>query len=293
MKARGAQGYALIVALWLVTLLTILTMGYHAAAHAESKALAQSVRGAQADALAEAGIWLALGAHLRSDSPGARRSPRIERTFELGDATIRTSLADASGWINLNTARPELLDAALAHAVTDASARDALVQSIVDWRDEDHEKSPHGAEDNDYARMSYSYGAKDAPFATVDELRRVAGMTDEVFRRIAPLLTVQGNHARINPEAAPTEVLAALPGADEAAIADFVRRRADNATGGATARNAGTLDNRFTQSGGSDVYVVSATAESGGAKSTLTATVRYARGEREPVQVLAWESRGD
>lgn len=293
MSARSQSGYALIVVLWLVTLLTALTMSYHAAARTESQLLAQSVRGAQADALAEAGVWLAVGEHLRSMGSGARRAARIERTFELAGSTIRTSVADASGWINLNTAQPELLDAALSRAVPDATSRTGIVQAIVDWRDEDHEKSAGGAEDDDYSRAGYAYGAKDAPFATVDELRRVAGVTDEIFRAVAPLFTVHGNQSRINPEAAPAHVLAALPGVDEAAVSDFLRRRADSAAGTAPAAGARPLDNRFTQGGSADVYVITSIAESGGSRSKLTATVRYARGERETVQVLAWESRSD
>lgn len=293
MSARTARGYALIVVLWLVTLLTIMTASYHTAARTESQLLAQSVRGAQADALAEAGVWLVVGEHLRSASSGARRAARMERTYELGGSAIRTSLADASGWINLNTAQPELLDAALERAVADSASRAAFVQAIVDWRDDNHEKSPRGAEDDDYARSGYSYGAKDAPFATVDELRRVAGMTDDLFRAVAPLFTVYGSQARINGEAAPAAVLSALPGADAPAVAEILRRRADETTDASSTPPARTLDNRFIQGGVSDVYVVTATAESGGATSKLTAIVRYTRGERESVQVLAWESRGD
>lgn len=293
MRARAARGYALIVVLWLVTLLTAMTVSYHTAARTESQLLAQSVRGAQADALAEAGVWLAIGEHVRSTASGARRAARMERTYELAGSPIRTSLADASGWINLNTAQPELLDAAFARAVPDSTSRAGLVQAVVDWRDENHEKSPRGAEDDDYTRAGYPYGAKDAPFATVDELRRVAGMSDEVFRSVAPLLTVHGNQARINADAAPENVLAALPGADPGAVAAILRGRADRAAGSAETSPGHALDNRFTQAGSGDIYVITAIAESGGATSKLTATVRYARGEREPVQVLAWESRGD
>lgn len=284
-----AGGHALIVVLWLITLLTMMTMSYHVAARTEAKLLAQSVYRAQAAALAEAGMWLAVREHFQSGSVLTKRAMRVERVIELRDAMIDVSLADVSGRINLNVARSELIDAALAQAIVVPIERERLLHAILDWRDGDHEKQPNGAEDDEYARLGYSYGAKDASFATVDELRYVAGMTDDVFHRVAPLLTVHGDHTRVNIEAAPVEVLRALPGADDGVVAGLVRRRGDAALRDVI--TADGLDRRFTQSGGTGVYCVTATAAAGGSAARVIATVRYAHGEKEPIQVLTWESR--
>jgi general secretion pathway protein K len=69
--------------------------------------------------------------------------------------------------------------------------------AIVDWRDEDHEKRPHGAETFYYEGLSPSYPCKDAPFEQLEELLLVRGVTREVFDRIAPYVTPFGS-GRLN-----------------------------------------------------------------------------------------------
>lgn len=290
MRLGDTSGYALIVVLWLITLLATMTMSYNASARVEAKLLAQSVYRAQAEAFAEAGIWLAVREHFESGRAFASRPAADERNVEFRGATIHVSIADVSGKINLNSAPAELIDAALVYAAVAPADRERLVHAIFDWRDVDDEKRPKGAEDRDYAGNGHPYGAKDAAFATVDELYYVTGMTADVVGRISPLLTVQGDHTRVNIAAAPAEVLSALPGIEETTVDDLLRRRM---RGDSTdALEAGSLDRRFTQRGGTDIYVLTATAEAGGATARITATVRYARGETELIQVLAWESSG-
>jgi general secretion pathway protein K len=279
----------LIVVLWLVALLTTMTASYHASARVESKLLAQDVHRAQAEALAEAGLWIVVRDHFESAAGAGTRSARVTRTVTFGDAEIEVALADATGWINLNAAQRELLESLLTRAEVPAAQASALASAILDWRDPDGAPSPDGAEDDDYARIGAAHGAKDAPFATVDELRQVRGMTDEIFRRIAPLLTVHGDAARVHLQAAPADVLRALPGADDQSVADVLRQRADPR--GERLDQVGRFDRRFTQTRGSDIYVVRSIARAGGATARIAATVRYARSATEPLQVLDWEPR--
>src|SRR5690606_11765767 len=126
--------------------------------------------------------------------------------------------------------------------------------AILDWRDTDDTALPHGAEDPEYATAGTMHGSKGAPFATVDELRRVLGMTDTIYRRAAPLLTVYGDERRVFVEAATDEVLRALPGADERAVDEVLSRRADG-NAGALVQSA-AFDSRFLQRRGSDIYVI-------------------------------------
>jgi type II secretory pathway component PulK len=125
-----------------------------------------------------------------------------------------------------------------------------------------------GAEDADYAALRVPHGAKDAPFATVDELLLVRGMTASAYRAIAPALTVFGNHARVNVPAAPPEVLAVPPRDSVGANGDF--------------------DQRFVQQTGEHIYTARAVATVGAVTMQVEATLRYAPGEQRPVQVLAW-----
>jgi general secretion pathway protein K len=85
------------------------------------------------------------------------------------------------------------LDAAL-------TTRDALAlaHAVFDWVDSDNAvRFPGGAEALDYQRMTPPYRPANQAFHSVDELRLVAGMTDELFRALTPHVSVWGN-GRIN-----------------------------------------------------------------------------------------------
>ena len=56
------------------------------------------------------------------------------------------------------------------------------------------------------------YGAKDGPFKSVDELRLVLGMTDEIFAAVEPSLTVFSGQSGVNLQHASAQVAAAMAG---------------------------------------------------------------------------------
>jgi general secretion pathway protein K len=268
------RGYALVSVLWLVVLLAGVTAAYHAQARVEARLLTTALQRAQAEALAEAGIWVAVREHFSATSTSADRSNRTTRTIDVDGTAVAVTVADVSGLINLNAAPPEVFAAVLAaRSGLDAAEQAAVVDAILDWRDSDSTRNPAGAEDEDYAALKAGHGAKDAPFATVDELRLVRGMTPSAYRAIAPALTVFGNHARVNTAAAPPEVLAVLP---------------RDSPGGFAGSSGESYDQRFVQQTGEDIYVASAAAVVSAVTVQVTATLRYARGEQRPVQVLAW-----
>ena len=88
---------------------------------------------------------------------------------------------DEAGRIDLNSAHDILLRALLEKAAEPGEDVGYLLNAILDWRDPDSQRRNPGAEDSDYAHAGY--GAKDAPFNSIEELRLVAGMTDDIFTR--------------------------------------------------------------------------------------------------------------
>ncbi|HEY3518554.1 MAG TPA: hypothetical protein VGL98_16010 [Gammaproteobacteria bacterium] len=275
MKApAAARGYALVSVLWLIVLLTGITAAYHAQARVEARILTAALQRAQGEAFAEAGIWIAVREHFSATQTAQDRSNRITRTVDVDGTPVAVTIADASGLINLNAAPPELFAAVLAaRSGLDAAEQAAVVDAILDWRDSDSTRNPAGAEDQEYAALQATHGAKDAPFASVDELRLVRGMTPAAYRRIAPAFTTVGSSARVNTGAAPPEVLAALP---------------RDSAGGFAATSGESYDQRFVQQTGEDIYVASAEATVSAVTVRISATVRYARGEQRAVQILSW-----
>ena len=87
-----------------------------------------------------------------------------------------------------------------------------MADRIGDFRDEDSEPEPLGAEDEAYLGAGLAQGAADQPFATESELLGVLGMTQSLYQQIRPYVTVYSGAEGIDPTRAPRPVLEALPG---------------------------------------------------------------------------------
>jgi general secretion pathway protein K len=88
----------------------------------------------------------------------------------------------------------------------------------MDWKDPDDFHRVNGAESAYYQSLPNPYKAKNARFDTIEELLLVKGMTSDILygtpekTGISHFLTVNAKSTTININAAPKEVLAAIPG---------------------------------------------------------------------------------
>ena len=132
-------------------------------------------------------------------------------------------LTDEERRVNLNTAPVDVLER-LAEEVGELRPFEAaeVADAIADWRDEDHDRRPAGAENSSY--RSLGYDAKDGPFENLEELLLVKGVSPELYRRLEEVVTVYGS-GQVNLNTASERVLQAL-GLSEAAIQGFLEFRA-------------------------------------------------------------------
>ncbi len=143
----------------------------------------------------------------------------------LNDAVMRTTITDEYGKLNLNALvdnqNGKVVREHLRYALQEffrirgeaASAEvdpESLVESIIDWIDDDDEVEEGGAESDFYLASENPYNAKNGPMDSLDELLLVKGMTPALFfgaKGIDPpqlplteFLTVHGDWlGRINP----------------------------------------------------------------------------------------------
>lgn len=211
---RSGRGIALVFVLWVLALLTLLLASFALVTRTESLQSRHLFDSTRARYAAEAGINQAVWS-LSLPDPVLRWLPdgreyRVE--FEEADISIR--ITDESGLIDLNAAEPPTLTNLFIGVGVDPIAAAALADAILDWRDGDDLKLLNGAEDADYRAEGYPYGAKDAPFDLVGELEQVMGMTPELYRQVAPALTVYSGQAVPNLAYAPIEVIRAFPNID-------------------------------------------------------------------------------
>jgi type II secretory pathway component PulK len=103
----------------------------------------------------------------------------------------------------------------------------SILPAVLDWLDEDGEtRFPEGAEDEYYSRLEPAYRTANGRFVDVSELRLVRGVTEEIYGRLAPFVTVLDAATPINVNTAPPEILMSLgPGIDRASAEQLVAAR--------------------------------------------------------------------
>ena len=108
--------------------------------------------------------------------------PPARTDLPLGKGFIQYSIHDENGKININTATRNILIKALeANGMPLGSERDTIVDSILDWIDEDERHRLNGAESDYYRGQSPAYSSKNGPLDSLEELLKIRGVTRELF----------------------------------------------------------------------------------------------------------------
>lgn len=224
-RRRRSRGIALIVVIWFLVLLSIMATGTVRENRTETQIARATLDRIKARALAEGGIHRAILALSAEDE--SLRWLADGRTYDWrhGEGIVAISVVGEAGKIDLNFAPAPLLRGLFESVGIGTDEAVALADAVADYRDENDLKRLNGAEDDDYARAGYAQGAKDAPFALIDELRWVFGMTPDLFARVQSLVTVNARQASINAATAPPGVLRAVPGIDGNALDSFLAER--------------------------------------------------------------------
>ncbi len=132
-------------------------------------------------------------------------------TFQFEAGNVQLAVVDENGRIDLNSSDPQLLEG-LYKAVKGISLTpSAFAARVVDWRDEDEDLSNDGAEADAYSSAGVPYGPRNAPFASVGELRLLLGLSQQDFAKLEPYLTVYNPNGLVDPFSASVQVLRAIP----------------------------------------------------------------------------------
>lgn len=223
--ARRHRGAALLLALWLLLLMSGLIASFALAARVEGMQAGALRQATAARLAAEAGIEVAM-LHLLTPDPAQRwvADGRPYR-FAVEDFEIEVAVRDETGKFDLNLASIPHLSRLLQVLGCEPERADRIAAAIADWRDADDLVNLGGAEADDYAAAGLPYGPRDQAFASVAELQLVLGMDYALYRRAAPFLTVFSGEAQPRWFAAAPEVLQAL-GLDADSLGEVLQRRA-------------------------------------------------------------------
>jgi general secretion pathway protein K len=226
MSRNRQQGIALILVIWVVTLLMVIAGSFLYAMRTDARASRNAALIARGDALAQAAVSRSLIELFKpTGSPEVWKREGEPRLWAFDGATVSVKLADESAKIDINTANNELLKGLLRYAGLGEEDAAKLLDAVLDWRDPDDLRRPNGAEAADYEQAGLKYRPANYPFQTTEELQLVLGMRAEAYQRIMPMITVYSRQPGVNPHLATRAVLLVIPNVTPEQVDQYLAER--------------------------------------------------------------------
>lgn len=216
--------------LWVLTILMVIVLSFSFMVKTDTLSTLSFKGGMERKLLAEAGIERGIAElyyrnfyrdqTVELEGKEVWKTDGTPYTGKLGNGYYTVSIADESGKIDINMmndASAIIFKSLLSNSGVSIEDAEIIADSVMDWKDEDDLVRLHGAENDYYSSLPNPYKAKNANFDTVEELLLVKGVTSELLygskdkKGIISFLTVSSKMDRINVNAAPKEVLMALP----------------------------------------------------------------------------------
>ncbi|MEW9573408.1 general secretion pathway protein GspK [Rhodanobacter sp. Si-c] len=273
------RGVALLLVLWACTLLAILLGGYAVLARTAALQTRYQFAQTQAHYAAEAGVMRAIYSLQDPDAKQHWAGDGRVYPFRFDGATVQVSMVDEGGKVDLNAATPVVLQALFRAAGLDTAAAGQLAASVVDWRS--FVTAPGQVERGRaaYAAAGRDYGPRHGPFASLEELQQVLGMTPALYQQLEPAITIWSGRTIPDPNTAPPLALAAIPGLDPQQLQAIQAARQRNAMAG-TPTSAGITHSIRSQAELAD-----------GTRAVIRATIRFQSGGMgaQPYSVLRWQ----
>lgn len=226
---RQQQGVVLIAVLWMVAALSIIATGVAQSVRNEIRMVSGAKQLTQASALGDAAVNIVL--QMLVSMP---EKPTRVTYYDLAYRGVQfhVEVRPNNGLVSLNTASALLLQSLLTYgADLDANTSEQLANAIV------------------AARSQKDAKGRPNSFEAIEDLLSVPGVTYSLYAKIKPLLTTdQSGSGRINPMAAPEELLRIMANGDSAKASQIVQSRDSGGVGiDTTSLNAMFLDNTSIQ----------------------------------------------
>lgn len=278
-----SDGFIVVAVLWIIGALATLAVIYSLYLHQTVVAFVDHDERLQAQALAMAGVELAV--YRLTEIPN-QRPLQGNFSFRQGGAIIRVEFSSENGHIDLNFAPKEVLAGLFIGLGTPRDAALSFADRILAWRT----PLPPGTADGEaaiYQAAGKTYVPRHGPFQHVNELSLLVGLPTWLIDRALPYLTVYSGRPEVNVFTAAPEVLAALPGLTPALLQQLL------AQGGGASQDA-----LQAQIGVAANYI----SVQAGAATRINVDVRFASNRRihsqavvlvllkdtEPYRVLSW-----
>lgn len=246
-KTMNEKGSVLISVLWIVLVLSLISFSLASTVRVEMDSVSQTFDSEKAFLMAKGSAEIVFNAYSKQQPIPSTpiREENGEYVFPFDEGEARVRFATESGRIDINAASDKVLASMFDSLGLDRETRNRLVDSVLDWIDSDDIPHLYGGEVGDYPQDATRKEPRprNSGFETLDELLLVRNMTPEIFfgsvivapvtgvyRRVPglrDLVTVRSGSARVDPNEASQDVLAALPFMSSQLAARLVEARTE------------------------------------------------------------------
>ena len=212
---NGETGFTFLVVIWALSVVIVLSLVFAASTSTQFKIARNAIDNARAEALADAGVQLAvldlLAVRAKTlPQPRFPRDGRLTRCSPGGGDQLGITVEDEVGKVDLNTADERLIRAALiASGVVEDDAA-VFAARIADYRDPDGDRRRSGAEIEEYRAQDRPAGPKNRPFDTIEEVEQVLGVPAGLAEALRPYATIYSGQPAIDGNLASRRLIAAL-----------------------------------------------------------------------------------
>lgn len=282
------RGFVLVAVLWLLAALALLVTIFTVHLSASARAVSLNDGALKTEALVSAGVELAayrleLAEEDKRPSDGAFHA-------RLSGTDISVSFITEAARVDLNAAPKELLSGLLTVlGANDDDAKEAA-DRIVGWRTKASSDGTASKEDALYQAAGRTYSPRQAPFAHVNELALVLGMTPALLERALPYVTVFSGAAGVDVMVAPPEVIAALPGMTPLKLKQFLGDRGSLVNDAAAISSALGDANGGAAAAKSQAYRINIALRFPDGRETASEVVIDLKATDDPYRVLSWQN---
>ncbi len=289
---RPERGFVLVAVLWLLAALALLVTIFTVHLSASARAVSLNDGALKTEALVSAGVELA--AYRLQSADKDKRPPDGAFHVRLSGTDISVSFITEAARVDLNAAPKELLSGLLTVlGAGDDQAREAA-NRIVGWRTKASSDADASKEAALYQAAGRPYSPRQAPFAHVNELALVLGMTPALVERALPYVTVFSDRPGVDVIVAPPEVIAALPGMTPLKLKQFLGDRGslvnDTAAISAALGSANGGTNGGVAEGKSEAYRINVGLRFPDGRETASEVVIGLEAKDDPYRVLSWQN---
>jgi general secretion pathway protein K len=214
MSSKTQSGLALVIVIWVLSLLTIMAGSFALTMRRETTVISALKDNAVILSVAETGLTIAQHMLFLTDKDKRWQADGSIYQLQFQGAEIRIRLFSEQGKIDINKANEALLMKVMASTSEELDKQQALVSAIIDWRDNDDQVHFNGAEKQQYEDAGLAYQPANKDFQIIEEIQMVLGMNDTIFQQIKPLITVYSGNAKADLKVASEEVLQVVTGSD-------------------------------------------------------------------------------